>query len=47
MTLFGNKVFTEVIIKIRSLQWVLVKYDIFIKSRNVDTQTGGHRGKTT
>ena len=47
MTLFGNKVFTEVIIKRRSLQWALVKYDIFIKSRNVDTQTGRHRGKTT
>jgi hypothetical protein len=40
LTLFGSRVFTEVIkLKMRSLGWVLIQYDCYlIKRGNLDTE---------
>ena len=44
--LFGNRVFADDQIKMRSLGWTLIQYDyVLMKRGNLDTEIDMHRGK--
>ena len=47
VTLFGNRVFADDQVKMRSLGWALIQYDcVLVKRGDLNTDTDMHRGKT-